>query len=47
VEPRDLRFCRPVLEMFFDRVLMQVEVKCAAPTAFIQCWGIDASALPG
>ncbi len=26
-KPRDLQFCRPVLEMFFDRVLMQVEVK--------------------
>ena len=26
-QPRDLRFRRPVLEMFFDRVRMQVEVK--------------------
>ena len=26
-KPRDLQFYRPVLEMFFDRVLMQVEVK--------------------
>ena len=26
-KPRDLQFCRPVLEMFFDKVLMQVEVK--------------------
>jgi hypothetical protein len=26
-KPRDLQFCRPLLEMFFDRVLMQVEVK--------------------
>jgi hypothetical protein len=25
-KPRGLQFCRPVLEMFFDRVLMQVEV---------------------
>ena len=30
-QPRDLQFCRPVLEMFFDRVRMQVEVKvCGA-----------------
>ncbi len=26
-QPRDLQFCRPVLEMFFEKVLMQVEVK--------------------
>jgi hypothetical protein len=26
-KPRDLQFCRFVLEMFFERVLMQVEVK--------------------
>ena len=26
-KPRDLRFCRLVLEMFFDRALMKVEVK--------------------
>jgi hypothetical protein len=26
-KPRDLRFCGPFLEMFFDRALMQVQVK--------------------
>jgi hypothetical protein len=26
-KPRDLQFCRPVLEMFFDRARMRVEVK--------------------
>jgi hypothetical protein len=27
VKPRDLQFCRPFLEMFFDGVLVQAEVK--------------------
>ena len=40
--------CRPVLEMFFDRVLMQVEVKvCSAYGARRECWGIDAPAQAG
>jgi hypothetical protein len=46
-EPWDLQFYRLVLEMFFDRVLMQAEVKVAAPTALGQCRGIDAPALAG
>ena len=39
-KPRDLQFCKPVLEMFFDRVLMQVEAKvcraCGARTMLEQ-----------
>ena len=46
-KPRDLQFYRLVLEMFFDRVRMQVEVKVCAPTVLGQCWGIDVPALPG
>ena len=46
-QPRDLQFCRPVLEMFFDRVLMQVEVKVCRAYGARTMLGNRAPALPG
>jgi hypothetical protein len=46
-KPRDLQFYRPVLEMFFEKVLMQVEEKLCRPYGARTMLGIDAPALPG